>query len=249
MLAVIHIFTQSLAWGDLPIVGLLVVLEGLLSLDNAVVLGVLAARVPKRQRSRALLYGLVGAFFFRLGAIALAAYLLHWTFLQLVGGIYLAWVAIHYFVFHQVRPSRIVSDPSVPLRRRNFWKAVLAIELTDLAFAADSILAAIALIGPLPPGYPKGSIHPKLWIVVVGGFLGLILMRFAAILFIKLLDRFPRLEASAYLIVLVIAVKMLVEWYFTPAEQPPEWIFWVVLAICFAAGFLPTRKIEGGAGG
>jgi hypothetical protein len=80
---------------------------------------------------------------------------------------------------------------------------VLIIELTDIAFAVDSILAAMAL---------AGSRDDKLWVVVSGGLLGVILMRFAAAIFVGLLDRFPRFEISAYLLVAVIGLKLVIDW-------------------------------------
>src|SRR5690606_32105329 len=104
-----------------------------------------------------------------------------------------------------------------PQRRKQlglarFWPAVLVIELTDIAFAVDSILAAIAMVGPPPQGTPPDAIHPKLWVVILGGLLGLVLMRIAARLFVRLLDRFPRFEISAYLLVIVIGLKLLGDW-------------------------------------
>jgi hypothetical protein len=94
----------------------------------------------------------------------------------------------------------------------SFWPTVLVIELTDIAFAVDSILAAIAMVGSPPPGHPAGAVHPKLWVVILGGLLGLMLMRVAAKLFIQLLDRFPRFEISAYLLVIIIGLKLLADW-------------------------------------
>ena len=88
----------------------------------------------------------------------------------------------------------------------DFWKAVIVIELTDIAFAVDSILAALALVGSSPND--KGF-HPKLWVVVLGGIIGLMLMRVAAAMFIKLLEKFPRFETAAYLLVTVIGFKLL----------------------------------------
>ena len=93
-----------------------------------------------------------------------------------------------------------------------FWPTVLIIELTDIAFAVDSILAAIAFVGSPPPTHNTAHFHPKLWLVVVGGMLGVLLMRYAATMFIKLLERFPRFELSAYLLVLVIGTKLLLDW-------------------------------------
>ena len=63
------IFGQELAWHDLGVVGLLILLEGVLSIDNALVLGLLAKRLPKEQQSKALTYGLVGAFVFRVPVV------------------------------------------------------------------------------------------------------------------------------------------------------------------------------------
>src|ERR1051325_10495050 len=94
-------FGQTFEAHDLAIIGLLIVLEGVLSIDNALVLGLLAKRLPKRQQSRALTYGLIGAFVFRLIAIATAAYLLKWRIVKLLGGLYLIWVAVKHFVFER----------------------------------------------------------------------------------------------------------------------------------------------------
>ena len=55
---------------------------------------------------------------------------------------------------------------------RNFWWTVFVIELTDIAFAVDSILAAIGVVGSPPPETPEGALHPKLWVIIVGGIPG-----------------------------------------------------------------------------
>ncbi len=217
-------FGQTFAPADLAVVALLVLLEGVLSIDNALVLGLLAKRLPKHQQARALTYGLAGAFLFRFVAIGAAAYLLRWRFVKLLGGGYLLWVSLKHFIFErrETAEERVAvtpeGDPTLvdettgtelspaqqeeELRTRNpvpvtpgrsgFWSTVLVIELTDIAFAIDSILAAIALVGSAPAGHIGP--HPKLWVVITGGFLGVVLMRFAAVVFIRLLERFPRFE-------------------------------------------------------
>ncbi len=253
---------QDMVPADLVIVGLLVVLEGLLSIDNALVLGMLTKRLPKHLRSRALSYGIIGAVFFRVLAIGLSAYLLTYTFVKFFGGAYLVFIAVkHLFLEHSDGgDERFVLDDagnpkivdaetgeSLDIARENieieqrvpiaanlvtkdgmdlepyqhyadgtacdieshsftlFWKTVLVIEVTDIAFAVDSILAAMAL---------AGSQNNKLWVVVTGGILGLILMRFAAAYFVKLLEKYPKFELSAYLLVTVIGVKLLADWAF-----------------------------------
>ncbi len=273
---------QTFELNDLTIIALLVMLEGVLSIDNALVLGLLAKRLPKHLQKRALTYGLVGAFVFRLISIALAALLLKWWIVKLLGGGYLVYIAVHHLFFEKpatdthgikvghdgemvIPQSDVTPDPQAPLPLEyaavqnthawQFWKAVLIIELTDIAFAIDSILAAIALVagGKLP----EHGFHPKLWVVVTGGILGVILMRFAAIIFIKLLEKFPRFEMAAYLLVALIGLKLLVDWYFNLPPQPTSmswhppvnfhsgpafWIFWTLMLACFAVGFIPHKK-------
>ncbi len=263
-LALPAIFGQtSVLWGqtvesaDLAVVVLLVLLEGILSIDNALVLGLLAKRLPKHQQSRALSYGLIGAFVFRFIAIATAAFLLKWTFAKFLGGAYLVYIAVKHLFFESKEepPDEVVIDAEghlqivdaathAPVSRereelelkerlpfgiagsgtrtaaqlrardaiRTFWWTVLIIELTDIAFAVDSIVAAIGVVGSPPSGTPSDAVHPKLWVVILGGFLGVVVMRFAAALFIRLLEKFPRFELSAYILVIIIGGKLLADW-------------------------------------
>src|SRR6476659_5140028 len=98
-------FGQTFESKDLFIVAVLIVLEGVLSIDNALVLGLLARRLPKRLQGKALTYGLVGAFAFRLIAVLTASWLLHWRFVKLFGGLYLLWVAFkHFFIDRNPEP-------------------------------------------------------------------------------------------------------------------------------------------------
>jgi YkoY family integral membrane protein len=278
-------FGQTFSTQDIFLIGLLIVLEGVLSIDNALVLGLLAKRLPKPLQKRALTYGLAGAFIFRFIAIGTASYLLRWRIVKLLGGGYLVWVAAKYFFFerHDREPDHITvgadempvlvdertgrelppdqeaeeirsrSTVAAPVTRRypGFWSTVGVIELTDIAFAIDSILAAIALVGSAPQGH-QGP-HPKLWVVVTGGMLGVVLMRFAAVVFIKLLERFPRFETSAYLLVAVIGLKLVVDWAANTAENPHAvdfhspgslafWIFWILMIVCLSVGFIPPKR-------
>jgi YkoY family integral membrane protein len=296
MLASVELFGQVFDWHDLAIVGLLIILEGVLSIDNALVLGLLAKRLPKRQQPKALTYGLVGAFVFRIIAIATAGFLLKWRIVKLIGGGYLIYIAVKHIFFEskeEVEEKFAVSPEGHPelldsrtgeeltfeqqeleIRERvpidvaareepetgraRFWPTVLVIELTDIAFAVDSILAAIALVGSAPAGHPEDAFHPKLWVVLVGGMLGVVLMRFAAVIFIRLLERFPRFEDAAYYLVTVIGGKLLIDWYFNTPDHPHRvdfhdwrhpafWSFWVLMLVCFCVGFLPSKKRGAGA--
>ena len=241
-LGLIEIFNQKLEASDLAVVGLLVLLEGVLSIDNALVLGLLAKRLPKHQRARALSYGLIGAFVFRVIAICMASLLLQLPFVKFLGVAYLVYIAVKHLFFeskqeghddiqldehgHPVIIDEKTHEPVTGAREEEeieqrspvpiapagksfvgaaFWPTVLVIELTDIAFAVDSILAAMAL---------AGSHVEKLWVVITGGIIGVVLMRFAAAIFIRLLEKFPRFESSAYLLVIVIGLKLLGDWTF-----------------------------------
>jgi YkoY family integral membrane protein len=259
-----EIWGQRLEAQDLAVVALLVVLEGVLSIDNALVLGLLAKRLPKHEQGKALWYGLAGAFVFRFLAVLLASLLLKWTLAKFLGGAYLVYIAVRHLFFEskEKEQEKIVLDAHghpilveeetgaeltaeqeeleirervpvylTPARRRelglaNFWPTVFVIELTDIAFAVDSILAAMAMVGSPPKGTAADAFHPKLWVVILGGLLGLMLMRVAAKLFIQLLDRFPRFEVSAYLLVIVIGLKLLADWGLNSdwSFDDPKWL-------------------------
>lgn len=302
---------QTFTYNDLLVVAFLVILEGVLSIDNALVLGLLAKRLPEHQRKRALMYGLVGAFVFRLIAIGFAQMLLSIKAVKLIGGGYLLFVAIKYFiqdwrgdaeekivVDKDSQPQLVSSATGLPLsdeqeerelesrtpvpvpERRSqsespesasvgqtagaigvsaikyakFWPTVVVIELTDIAFAVDSILAAIALVGPPPEGHT--GFHPKLWVVVTGGMLGVMLMRVAAAIFITLLERFPRFETSAYLLVTLIGGKLIVDYAFNDTKwglphldfhdytSLSFWGFWILMLLAFLTGFLPQKNAK-----
>jgi YkoY family integral membrane protein len=250
------VFGQTYNPQDLGVIALLVLLEGLLSIDNALVLALLAKRLPQAQHAKALTYGLVGALVFRVIAIGSATYLLQWRVVKLIGGAYLLWIAVQHFVTeYRKGPEQPDSeDDTANHPARGFWTTVALIEVTDIAFAIDSILAAIALVGSAPEG-TVGQ-HPKLWVVITGGMLGVILMRVAAAMFIKLLERFPRFETSAYLLVMVIGLKLLIDWAANTAQQPHRanfhdtasplfWTFWALMAICVSIGFLPGKPPPG----
>ncbi len=214
---------------DLFTIGVLIFLEGVLSIDNAIVLAVLARQVPEAQQKKVLTYGLVGAVVFRMIAIGLASYLMHMHWMRFVGGGYLLYLSIQHFFFGSDPESRIKA------KSRSFWGTVVMVELTDMAFAMDSILAAVALT-------------QKYWVIVAGGLIGLVLMRFAASTFIQVLKKFPSFETSAYLLVALVGVKVVIEGFQFPgvdfhAVTSPWFItFWTLLVVGILYGFVPKRK-------
>jgi len=223
-------FGQTFDLVDAPKLLVLAFLEILLSADNAVVLGLLTRLLPEHQRKKALWIGVASSFLFRAAAILSLSVLLQYLWLQVVGGLYLLFLAVRHF--YKARKNQPPSPAS-------FWKTVLYIELFDIAFAIDSIVAAVAFI--TNQSAAQGAFHPKLWIVYVGGMLGLIAVRYAADLMSRVMDKFPRLETSAYLMVGWIGLKLMTSWKW--GEVPGfDLVFWSVLVGLLVAGCL-KRKI------
>lgn len=227
-----EIFGTMVTGQDVLVIGFLVFLEGILSIDNALVLAMLARPLPPNLQRKALTYGFAGAVVFRFISVMLASKLMQWNWVKILGGAYLVGLALKHLVF---RASS--EEQTMKKAKMGFWKTVLLIEITDVAFAVDSILAAVALT-------------PKLWIVFVGGVLGILLMRFAASVFLKLLERFPNFERVAYFLVCWIGLKLLVEaahlpgvHFHSPAE-PAFWIFWTLMATTVAMGFTARGRAK-----
>ena len=192
---------RDVAPSDLLVVLSLVVLEALLSCDNAVALAVVVRRLPREQQGRALRYGILGAYTFMFLALVFATWIVKQWYLKFLGGAYLVWMAAHHF---RQAGHHAETAASVPAAGRRifglsaFWSTVLVVELTDVAFSVDSIASAVAL-------------SDKFWVLMLGGMLCIIAMRFAAQAFIALLRRFPGLESAAFLAVALIGVKLLIE--------------------------------------
>jgi len=215
--------------GDLLLILFLAFLEGLLSIDNAIVLAMMAKPLPKTQQRKALTYGLAGSVVFRLAALGLASRLIYWRWAKIVGGVYLLSVSSRYAFLGRTGEKT--------LKRRshgNFWQTVVLIEMMDIAFAVDSILAAVALT-------------PKFWIVFTGGMLGVVMMRFAASFFITVLRKFPRFERTAYELVALIGIKLVIdsfgfqEVHFESPGSTAFWVFWGLMIVSIVLGLMRRR--------
>jgi YkoY family integral membrane protein len=227
---------------DIPLIawyiGVLVFLEGLLSADNALVLALMVRHLPKREQRRVLQYGIWGAIGFRFVAVGLSAFLLKFWYFKVIGGAYLLYLAIKHFV--QQEPG---SEPGRGGWDRTFWGTVIAITITDIVFSVDSILAAVGMAEDFPARF---GYHGKLFIVFVGGVLGIITMRFVVRYFVILLDHFPGLAQGAYILVAWIGLKLVISGFYS-AEYIEfhinEWLFWsVMLAIAVLSLIIQPRS-------
>lgn len=225
-------FDQSFAVSDVPKIFFLAFLEMILSADNAIVLGILAARLPEKLRKKALYIGSVSAFFIRAFALLIFSFLLQYRLVQIIGAAYLFYLSIQYF-FKTGKKKSVVEG------KNSFWKIVILIELFDIIFAIDSILAGVAFISTNDPY----QFYSKIWIVYVGGMIGLLGIRYAAHLFSSILKIFPKMELTAHLMIGWIAIKLVYELF--PHSQIFEVVFWVVLALLFLFGFVKKERKYG----
>lgn len=187
---------------------ILIGLEGLLAADNALVLAIMVKHLEETERRKALFYGLVGAFVLRFGSLFVISFLIDFWQIQAIGAIYLLFISLRYII-ERYRPRK--AEKVKKTKQSGFWMTVFKVEIADLAFAVDSILAAVALAVALPPTglFSIGSLDGGQFIVIfLGGMIGVILMRFAANLFVKLLAERPGLELAAFIIVGWVGVKL-----------------------------------------
>ncbi len=185
----------------------LLLLEAVLSFDNAAILAAMVRRLPVSQRRKALTYGLVGAYALRFSAIALAAWLIKNPWLKLAGGGYLVYIGVKHFI-HLARGTddhqTVSADRSIWARMGVpvFWATIIQIELLDLAFAIDQVVVAVAFT-------------PNIWLIIVASGLGILFLRLAAVYLARVMDWLPVLEHMAYIAVGYVGVKLIVqyEWF------------------------------------
>lgn len=204
---------HSILGSDLQAAGLvvlnLIIIESLLSVDNAAVLATMVMDLPKEQRSRALKYGIIGAYVFRGICLILAAWLVKIWWLKPLGGLYLLWLTYSYF-----KGKSTPNDPTddyVDKKENwiyritvgslgNFWATVALVELMDLAFSIDNVFAAVAFTN-------------NIILICLGVFIGILAMRFVAQGFVKLMETYNFLETIAFIVIGVLGMKLTLSVY------------------------------------
>ena len=185
---------------DVAVFFTLLLLEGVLSFDNAAILAAMVRKLPVEQRRKALLYGLGGAYVFRLTAILFVAFIIENEWLKIVGGLYLLYLALKHLLDRH--PHQHMGDEIPAIAKKQifglsaFWSVVVAVELADIAFALDQVLVAVALT-------------EKILLIVVASFVAILFLRISAYYVGRLMDWFPALETLAYVAVGWVGLKLI----------------------------------------
>lgn len=183
----------------------LIVIESLLSVDNAAVLATIVMDLPKDQRDKALKYGIIGAYVFRGICLLLASWLVKIWWLKPLGGFYLLYLALDYFL-KKKRKKDTATENAVDKNQNwfykstigligTFWATVALVEVMDLAFSIDNVFAAVAFTD-------------KMGLIYTGVFIGILAMRLVAQFFVKLMEKFTFLETSAFLVIGLLGLKL-----------------------------------------
>jgi YkoY family integral membrane protein len=186
----------------------LIVIESLLSVDNAAVLATMVIDLPREQRSRALRYGIIGAYVMRGVCLFLAAWFVQIWWLKPLGGLYLIYLAFDYF---RGKSKAEEQEASVNKEKNwlyrstvgligTFWATVALVEIMDLAFSIDNVFAVVAFTN-------------HVYLIYIGVFIGILAMRFVAQGFVKLIEQFPFLENVAFIVIGVLGLKLFASLY------------------------------------
>ncbi len=200
-----QIANQPLA--SLSVVVNLILIESLLSVDNAAVLATMVLDLPKDQRKKALKYGIIGAYVFRGICLLFAAVLIQIWWFKPVGGIYLLILSLKHFLSRKKANPVHTIDEELQHKQKSwlyrktlgafgpFWATVILVEIMDLAFSIDNVIAANA--------YTKNII-----LIWIGVFIGILAMRFVAQGFVRLMEKYPFLDTCAYLVIGILGSKL-----------------------------------------
>lgn len=199
----------------------LLLLEGLLSADNALVLAMMVKTLPEHQQKKALMYGIWGAYLFRFLVIGVGTYLIKFAWIKALGAAYLLYMA-YKGLFSNGEENH---DDVSKVVYKGFWATVASIELMDIVFSIDSVAAALA-------------ISDKVWILFLGAIFGILMMRGVAQVFVTLIEKVPELEKTAYILIGLIGLKLgatLVD------IEVPDVLFFGLLITVFLGTFVVSK--------
>ncbi len=222
---------------SIPIILSLILIEGLLSVDNSLAIAALARRLPEHQRPRALTWGMAGAYGFRCLCLLFASFILGNRWVKLAGAIYLIYLMCKEITAEEEahEDAEIASDmagqPVKPQVARSFFSVVSGILVLDASLSVDNVVAAIAM-------------SPKLWVVYVGVGIGILALRFVAGFAMRMIAKYPILEETAFLLVGFVGLILIVEMEFAFHLGPFGKFIGIVVIVstCLAYEEVPLVK-------
>jgi len=224
---------MDVQFADFITIGLLVVLEGLLSADNALVLAMMILGLPRGDQKKALRYVLVGAFAFRIAATLLATHLIRIEWVKLLGGLYLLYLSYEHFFRGGDAQARTRPTPAQPwLGLSALWGTVVKVELVNIAFSVDSILVAVAM-------------SKKTWVVLAGGLLGIVAIRVVIGQLLALVRKYPAIVDGAFIIIAWVGGKLLLEYLAAAGYvhfEINKWLSFTVIILIFAASYAYAKR-------
>lgn len=215
-----------LSLNTLILLPVLLSLEIILSVDNAIALAALSRGLQDtRLERRALNFGLLLAYGLRIMLILISAWVIRFWQFEVAGALYLLWLVFRYF---SSDPEASPDHHHHGAHFTSIWQAVPMIALTDLAFSLDSVATAV-------------SVSRELGVILLGATIGIIALRFMAGLFIRWLDEFTYLEDAGYLTIALVALRMLLR-VFNEELVPPDWLMLILIGQLFIWGFAERIK-------
>jgi len=218
------------SWSEiLTLLPILIILELLLSADNAIALASLTKSLDSPfLRSKALNIGITISLLFRIFLILLSKILLKFIIIRIFAGLYLIYLFISNVFFRGIYDSQ----NSANIKTNNnfkFLKIVALLSLTDFAFSIDSITTAVA-------------ISDQYILIIFGAIIGVLALRFTSGIFLSLLEKFLRLETAGYIAILIVGIKLLLNTLIADTILP-DYYFYILIFIAFIWGLSKKEQI------
>jgi YkoY family integral membrane protein len=207
----------------------IMILEIVLSIDNAAVLAAMVKELPKDQQKKALTYGIAGAYVFRGLALLFASVLIKLVWLKVAGGLYLMYLAYNALSTNVEQGGESKMTIKIPFLSA-LWSTIVAIEMMDLVFSIDNVFAAVAFT-------------PNLWLICGGVFIGILAMRFATTKFVKVLEKNPILERVAYWVIGALGLKLVSSyWLHDLNTESIDAVFSILTLLAFIIPLIIKKK-------
>lgn len=194
----------------------IIMIDLLLSGDNAVVIALACRNLPAAQRKKGIMYGVGGAIGLRIVLTFFAVSLLALPYLKLVGALLLLWIGVKLIL-----PEDEGHGEGNIKAEANLWGAVKTIIIADFVMSLDNVLGVAA------------AAHGNVWLLVFGLLVSIPMIAWSSQLVLKLIDRYPFIIYAGGALLGYVAGEMLVtEALFKPLVEAQHYLHWLVPAVC-----------------